>query len=80
MKRIMKEVASSHSEHQRTIEVIVNSGPRQVHEREPSYAQGLELAFAGESNTETIIHTCGRSTRNGRCAGDVGLGANVSRR
>lgn len=46
-----------HPDHQHTIEIIVNSRVRQVHERELSYAEILELAFPGASNTDTIIYT-----------------------
>lgn len=53
----MKDSHHPHPDHQHTIEIIVNSRTRHVHERELSYSEVLELAFPGASNTDTIIYT-----------------------
>jgi hypothetical protein len=46
-----------HPEHQPSVEIIVNSRARQVSKGEISYAEVLELAFPGVSNSETVIYT-----------------------
>lgn len=51
------EDSKSDSSHASTIEIIVNTRPRAVSQRELSYAEVLELAFPGAQNTDSILYT-----------------------